>query len=55
MIDLFISKGPPLANAATQDGYNAIGWSEGDLSLLAVSDLNAADLQAFTNLYRAAR
>jgi anti-sigma factor RsiW len=55
MIDLFISKGPPLANAATQDGYNAIGWSEGDLSLLAVSDLNAADLQAFTNLYRATR
>jgi len=35
-------------------GYNVIEWRTGDVEYWAVSDLNAAELTAFTRVYRAA-
>ena len=52
VIDLFVVKGTGATGPGSQDGYNTIGWTEGDLSFLAVSDVNAADLEAFAREWR---
>jgi anti-sigma factor RsiW len=36
-------------------GYNVVRWTVGDVSYLAVSDLNAADLTKFAQAFRDAR
>lgn len=40
--------------ARQMQGYNVIEWRSGDVEYWAVSDLNAAELTAFTRVYRAA-
>jgi anti-sigma factor RsiW len=35
-----------------KNGFNIVGWSDGGRSYLAVSDLNAAELESFTQLFR---
>ena len=35
-----------------KNGFNILAWSDGGRSYIAVSDLNAAELEAFTKLFR---
>jgi anti-sigma factor RsiW len=37
-----------------KNGFNIIEWSDGGRSYVAVSDLNATELESFTQLFRAA-
>jgi anti-sigma factor RsiW len=37
-----------------KNGFNVIEWSDGGRSYIAVSDLNAAELESFTQLFRTA-
>jgi anti-sigma factor RsiW len=40
--------------AQAKNGFNVIGWSDGGRSYVAISDLNAAELKSFTELFRSA-
>lgn len=59
VIDLFVwpvaGESPQLAGgpeSGRREGYNFIRWSAGEMRFWAVSDLNAAELAAFADLWR---
>jgi anti-sigma factor RsiW len=54
LIDLYIwpAQGESAPTASVTNGYNAIRWTENGMSLWAVSDLEASQLQDFVRLWR---
>jgi anti-sigma factor RsiW len=56
LIDLYVWPQPdaPGPRARSAEGYNLLTWAEGGMRLVAVSDLNAADLARFVTLWRSA-
>ena len=54
VINVFVWPGESGASVATDRGINLLHWSSGGMTFWAVSDLNPADLQTFSNLLRAA-
>jgi anti-sigma factor RsiW len=55
-INLFVwpaTDGAIAASASARDGFNVVAWSHGDLNFTAVSEIPAAELAHFTELYRA--
>jgi anti-sigma factor RsiW len=60
MIDLFIwpdaqSGRARAPQSSSKNGYNLIHWTDGGMVYWAISDLNPAELQAFSEAYSAAR
>jgi anti-sigma factor RsiW len=56
-INLFIAPGPAKRRTATTEsvnGFNVRHWADEGLSLWAVSDINAAELEEFSNKFEAA-
>jgi anti-sigma factor RsiW len=53
IINLFIWPGDSGQTTGAMQGYNMIHWSAGGMTLWAVSDVNAADLQKFSDLFQA--
>jgi anti-sigma factor RsiW len=51
-INVFIWPGTSAPRGASEGGYSARGWTQGGLSFLAVSDIPAADLEAFAAALR---
>jgi anti-sigma factor RsiW len=45
---------PKFLASQAKNGFNMIEWSDGGRSYVAVSDLNAAELESFTQLFRTA-
>jgi anti-sigma factor RsiW len=45
---------PGLSFSQAKNGFNIIEWSDGGRSYVAVSDLNAAELESFAKLFRTA-
>jgi anti-sigma factor RsiW len=55
VVNLFVWPAPGAANppgSAASAGYSALGWSQGGLNFLAVSDIPAADLEQFADEFR---
>jgi anti-sigma factor RsiW len=56
VINLFIFPRPAASDGqlgtAGKQGYNVIGWQHSGMTFWAVSDLNAAELQQFCQLYQ---
>jgi anti-sigma factor RsiW len=52
MIDLAVWPGPAAASDVSIRGFNVISWSQGGMAFVAVSDLNAGELEQFRNLWR---
>src|SRR6266850_522706 len=53
LINLFIWPGDSGQSDAERRGYNLVHWSDGGMTFWAVSDLNAAELHQFAELFRA--
>ena len=53
-IDLFAwaDRGSSLPREAVRHGYRSMFWKSGDLDLVAVSDVESGELEAFTQLVR---
>ena len=54
VIDLVVGPAQGLAGASGREGYRLLGWREGDLSLLAISDISDDDLAGFRKAWGAA-
>jgi anti-sigma factor RsiW len=54
LVALPLSATPRIASASTGNGFNVVQWIDGDTSYVATSDLNAAELNTFAKLFRAA-
>jgi anti-sigma factor RsiW len=53
VINLFIWRGEDGQGETGRQGYHLIHWSGGGMTFWAVSDVNAAELRHFTDLFRA--
>ena len=53
VINLFIWPGESGESVSQRQGYNLVHWSEGGMTLWAVSDLNGGELKAFSDLFKA--
>ena len=56
VIDLYVWVGASQMSPATftRDGYNVIGWTQGELNFVAVSDLSLPELTTFSSLQKKA-